>query len=132
MSVSALASERYISLTTHKRDGTTVSTPVWVVSDDGRRLLVWTGSNTGKAKRLRRDSRVLVAPCDARGRPKGDYVSGTARFLEGADSLVTDLLRAKYGWQKRALDAYNLLSRKLRRRPPSSSVYIEIVDPPAA
>ena len=61
MSVSSLARERYISLTTRKRDGTTASTPVWVVSDDGRRLLVWTGASTWKAKRIRRDPRVLVA-----------------------------------------------------------------------
>jgi hypothetical protein len=39
MSVSSLAGERYISLTTFTRDGTPVATPVWVVSDDGRRLL---------------------------------------------------------------------------------------------
>jgi PPOX class probable F420-dependent enzyme len=128
VTVSALARERYISLTTYRRDGTAASTPVWVVSDDGTRLLVWTGANTWKARRLRRDSRVLVAPSDARGRLKGDSVPGTAHFLEDADALVTGLLRAKYGWQKRGLDAYNALVRKLARRPPSGSVYIEIVD----
>jgi uncharacterized protein len=128
VNVSELANERYISLTTYKRDGTPKATPVWVVSDDGRRLLVWTGANTWKAKRLRRDSRVLVAPSDARGRPKGDPVPGTARFLPGADELVTSLLRAKYGWQKRGLDAYNALVRKVGRRPTAGSVYIEIVD----
>jgi uncharacterized protein len=41
-----LAGQRYISLTTFRRDGSTASTPVWVVSDDGERLLVWTGENT--------------------------------------------------------------------------------------
>jgi PPOX class probable F420-dependent enzyme len=71
MSVSQLANERYISLTTYKRDGTSVATPVWVVSDDGQRLLVWTGADTWKAKRLRRDGRVLVAASDARGNVKG-------------------------------------------------------------
>ena len=72
MSVASLANERYISLTTYKRDGTTASTPVWVVSDDGRRLLVWTGAETWKARRIRRDPRVLVAASDGRGREKGD------------------------------------------------------------
>ena len=43
--VGSLARERYISLTTFKADGTAVSTPVWVVSDDGQRLLVWTGES---------------------------------------------------------------------------------------
>jgi hypothetical protein len=53
--VGTLAGEKYISLTTFKRDGTPVATPVWVVSDDGRRLLVWTAAQTWKVKRLRRD-----------------------------------------------------------------------------
>jgi hypothetical protein len=60
--LAALAVERHISLTTFRRDGTAVSTPVWVVSDDGRRLLVWSGANTWKVKRIRRDPRVRVAP----------------------------------------------------------------------
>jgi hypothetical protein len=50
--LSALAAERYISLTMFKRDGTAVSTPVWVVTDDGRRLLIWSGANTWKVKRI--------------------------------------------------------------------------------
>jgi hypothetical protein len=52
--LAALADERHISLTTLKRDGTTASTPVWVVTDDGRHLLVWSGSTTWKVKRLLR------------------------------------------------------------------------------
>jgi PPOX class probable F420-dependent enzyme len=127
MTVSSLASERYIKLTTFKRDGTQASTPVWVVSDDGARLLVWTGSDTWKAKRLRRDPRVLVAPSDARGNAKGEAIPGTARFVEEGE-LVTRLLREKYGWQKRGLDAFNNLMRRLQRRPRASAVYLEIVD----
>jgi PPOX class probable F420-dependent enzyme len=42
-----LAQEKYVSLTTFKRDGTPVSTPVWCAGDDGR-LLVWTGASTWK------------------------------------------------------------------------------------
>ena len=49
----SLADARYLSLTTFRKDGTPVATPVWVVSDDGRRLLVWTGADTWKAKRIR-------------------------------------------------------------------------------
>jgi PPOX class probable F420-dependent enzyme len=129
MSVSQLANERYISLTTYKRDGTSVATPVWVVSDDGQRLLVWTGADTWKAKRLGRDGRVLVAASDARGNVKGEPVSATARFVDDGE-LVTGLLRQKYGWQKRALDAFDSLMRRLQRRGPAKAAYIEIVDAP--
>jgi PPOX class probable F420-dependent enzyme len=80
--VGALAGEKYISLTTFKQDGTPVATPVWVVSDDGRRLLVWTGPQTWKVKRLRRDPRVIVSASDFRGRTRGESYEGVGRLLD--------------------------------------------------
>jgi uncharacterized protein len=127
LSVSRLANERYVRLTTYKRDGTTAATPVWVVSDDGKRLLVWTGADSWKAKRLRRDPRVLVAASDGRGNAKSDEFPGTARFVDEGE-LVSRLLRKKYGWQKRGLDVYNNLMGRVQRRPRARSAYIEIVD----
>ena len=59
-SLADLSDARYISLTTRRRDGSLVSTPVWVVSDDGRRLLVWTHASTWKVKRIRRGRFVLL------------------------------------------------------------------------
>ena len=67
-SLAGLADTRYVSLTTRRRDGSLVSTPVWVASDDGRRLLIWTGASTWKVKRIRRDPRVFVAKSNYRGR----------------------------------------------------------------
>jgi hypothetical protein len=123
-----LANERYISLTTFKRDGSTASTPVWVVTDDGRRLLVWTGANTWKVKRIRRDPRVHVAPCDAKGKVQGEELEGTARLLgPGAAPFVEPLLRQKYGLMKRSLDLFNGLLRRLSRKPKPDAEYIEIV-----
>ena len=115
-----LAAERYISLTTFKRDGTAVSTPVWVVTDNGRRLLVWSGANTWKVRRLRREPRVLVAPASIRGRERGPRVAGRARVVP--DPGVQALLRRKYGWQKRVLDLLN------RSGAPGSWATVEIVD----
>lgn len=111
-----LARERYISLTTFRRDGSAVSTPVWVVSDDGRRLLVWSGSQTWKVKRIRREPRVLVAPSTFRGRERGPRIEGTARVLEDFD--VKALIRKKYGLQMRLLE--------LASRGEDTSVAIEI------
>jgi len=51
---------KYISVTTYRRDGTDVATPVWFVQD-GDRLLIRTGVDSGKAKRIRRNPAVLVA-----------------------------------------------------------------------
>jgi PPOX class probable F420-dependent enzyme len=126
--LAALAKERHLSLTTFKRDGTTASTPVWVVTDDGRRLLVWSGANTWKVKRIRRDPRVRVAPCDARGRVRGDAVEGVARLLGAeAGGLVQPLLRRKYGLRKRGLDALNGFLRIVSRKPKAGAEYIEIL-----
>jgi hypothetical protein len=123
-----LANERYISLTTFKRDGSTASTPVWVVSDNGRRLLVWSGANTWKVKRIRRDPRVRVAPCDARGKVQGDVLDGTARLIgPDAAAFVEPLLRQKYGLMKRSLDLFNGLLRVLSRKPKPRAEYIEIL-----
>ncbi len=126
--LAALAKERHLSLTTFKRDGTTASTPVWVVTDDGRRLLVWSGANTWKVKRIRRDPRVRVAPCDARGRVRGDAVEGVARLLGAeAGGLVQPLLRRKYGLRKRGLDALNGFLRIVSRKAKAGAEYIEIL-----
>jgi uncharacterized protein len=124
----ALAAERQISLTTFKRDGRTASTPVWVVSDDGRRLLVWTGADTWKVKRIRRDPRVRVAPSDAKGRVQGEALDGTARLLGAEAAVVVEpLLRKKYGLLKRGLDAFNRAVRAVQRRPQARAEYIEIL-----
>lgn len=102
--VGSLAGQRYISITTFRRDGSEASTPVWVVSDDGKRLLVWTGARTWKVKRIRRDPRVLVAASSFRGRERGPRLEGQARILEDFD--VKPLVRRKYGWQMRLLERF--------------------------
>src|SRR5262249_22630147 len=119
--VATLAHERYISLTTFKRDGTPVSTPVWVVSDDGRRLLVWSGKRTWKVRRLRRNPQVFVSPANFRGIERGSRVAGRAKVVD--DPGLDELLEHKYGWQKRFVD---LLNRKSRAA--GAVAAIEIVD----
>lgn len=127
--VGALADEKYISLTTFKQDGTPVAAPVWVVSDDGRRLLVWTGPQTGKVKRLRRNPRVIVTASDVRGRTHGESCEGVGRLLDiPQGSLVEPLLNRKYGMTRRLLGLFNLLVRAITRKQPERSAYIEIVD----
>ena len=121
--VGSLADERYISLTTFKRDGSPVSTPVWVVSDDGRRLLVWTGAGTWKVRRIRRDPRAVVAASSFRGTERGERIAGVARLADV--SGIDELFRRKYGWQKRLVDFLN------RKSAPDAWVAIEIADAPA-
>jgi uncharacterized protein len=122
---STLADARYLSLTTYRRDGTAVATPVWVTSDDHRRLLVWTAADAWKTKRIRRDGHVRVAACSARGAVHGPSFDGEATVLDDTD-LVGALILRKYGLQARAIRLYGALVRRLRRQEAPRSVTIAI------
>lgn len=112
-----IAQSRYVSLVTFRRDGTARPTPVWAAEDAGE-LVVWTRSDSWKVKRLRRDTRVTVTPCDARGNPARGAVpaEGAGRLLEDHQlPRVRRALTNKYGWQFRVLDTGGALFRRGRR-----------------
>lgn len=110
---SAFSSRKYISLESFRRNGTGVAVPVWFAEENGT-LYVYSEAASGKVKRIRNNPRVRVAPCDIRGRVKGDWVDATARILSGAEARhADDLLNAKYPFQKRFLGFF----AKLRPRP---------------
>jgi uncharacterized protein len=114
---SDLDQARYISLTTFKRDGTPVATPVWVTGARGRYVLT-TGEGAWKTRRMRRNPAVEVRVCDARGRVRPDAVvhPGTAEIsTSSADMAAADrALAAKYGWQFRATRGWVRIRRRLR------------------
>ncbi|EME22153.1 PPOX class F420-dependent oxidoreductase [Rhodococcus triatomae] len=92
-----VAAAKYVLLTTFRKDGTAVPTPLWAASD-GDRLLMWTVTDSWKVKRIRRDPRVTVAPCDARGKAKGDAVEARAEILDLAGSdRARDAIAKRYG-----------------------------------
>ena len=113
----ALDQHRYLSLATFRRNGVQVATPVWFAAS-ANRLYVFTGSDSGKVKRLRRSSRARVAPCDARGRVHGDWHEATARLVDDVRSIrqARAALHAKYGWQLVLLDFGARLTGRLQRR----------------
>ncbi len=96
-----LADEKYLLLTTYKRSGDAVATPVWAVALDSGKIGFWTSSGSGKAKRLAHTAKVTVQPCDSRGKIKSGTspVTGTAKVvtgpeLEGIRARIVD----KYGF----------------------------------
>jgi PPOX class probable F420-dependent enzyme len=97
-----------------------------VVSDDPHRLLVATGPETWKVRRIRRNPHVCVTGCNARGTPHGATVDGLARLVE-EEQLVRHLQVEKYGWQKRLIEFTYELVRRIRRKPREEAVFIEIV-----
>ncbi|MFE7386202.1 PPOX class F420-dependent oxidoreductase [Streptomyces sp. NPDC057582] len=91
----------YVSLTTYRKDGTPVATPVWAAAD-GEELFIWTRSDSWKVKRIRNNSRVTVAVCDVRGRIADGAPSaeGAARLLDEAGTrVVRGVLARKYTWK---------------------------------
>lgn len=116
-----LGDEQYLLVTTFRRDGTPVPTPVWAVRE-GDALLVWTVGDSGKVKRIRRDGAVTVAACTVRGTPKGDPVPARAELL-GADggAAVRELIKRKYGLRGRLF-----VWASIRRRGADATVGIRI------
>ncbi|WP_326653603.1 MULTISPECIES: PPOX class F420-dependent oxidoreductase [unclassified Streptomyces] len=95
------ADAKYISVTTFRKDGTGVATPVWFAVDGGE-IFFWTRSDSWKVKRLRNNSRVVVTVCDVRGRivDGAPGAEGTARLLDEVGmGAVRKLLARKYTWQ---------------------------------
>lgn len=92
-----------VLLTTFKRDGTPVGTPVSIVVRDGRAYFR-TWHTAGKAKRLRNNPEVEIAPSTFRGSPTGQAVRGTARLLDKAEAKpIRRLLARKYPLLQRVL-----------------------------
>ena len=108
---------RYVSLTTYRRDGTGVATPVWHVVHGGE-ILVVSEAEAWKVRRIRNNSHVVVTVCDFRGRiaPGAASTEGTARLLDEAD---TQTVRARLA-RKYVLSRWgNRFARLLHvRRPP--------------
>ena len=83
---SAIQGQKYISLTTFRKTGVGVATPVWF-GEEGGKLYVMTRSDMGKAKRIRNHPQVKIAPCTIRGRVTGPEFSAIVRFLPTEDFL---------------------------------------------
>jgi PPOX class probable F420-dependent enzyme len=125
--VNALAQEKYLSLTTYRRDGSAVSTPVWFVAEENR-LLIWTSAVSWKAKRLRRNPLVRIAACDFRGKVRGPAWDATARFLPPSEGdYVQRLLLKKYPIARRLLSWFTALTARLQRAQREQSAYLEIL-----
>jgi PPOX class probable F420-dependent enzyme len=88
---------KHALLVTYRRDGTLVPTPVWAAYADGA-LYVRAERASGKVKRLRRDPRLLVAPCSVRGKPLGPPLEATGQVLAAADEARAErALATRYG-----------------------------------
>src|SRR3954449_294939 len=84
---SAVKDAGTVLLTTYKRDGTGVGTPV-SIAFDGDRAFFRTYDKAWKAKRLRHNPNVEVAPSTGGGKATGAAIHAHARLLDGADAKL--------------------------------------------
>ena len=96
-----IADEKYIALTTYRKSGEAVVTPVWVNAVSDGRIGFWTSQGTGKTKRMANNPRVTVQASDARGRAKAGSspIGGTAEMIHEGPLFdeVTEKGKKKYG-----------------------------------
>jgi PPOX class probable F420-dependent enzyme len=76
----AISGQKYISLTTFRKSGVGVPTPVWF-GEESDRLYVMTRSDMGKTKRIRNNPQVRIAPCTIRGKVTGPEFPANARIM---------------------------------------------------
>lgn len=118
--------DQFFALRTFRRDGTTVSTPIWL-APVGDRWYGYTPSRSWKVTRIRRDSRVAVAPSSFEGTPEGEWRQGSARVL-GHSELRTAkrAMTAKYGNKFRVFVIVTALGRPRKRGGPAVGLEITL------
>ena len=96
--LSQFEKQQYLNVETFRKNGNGVKTPVWFVQD-GEKLVVWTEIGSGKARRIRNNGSVRIAPSKADGTPIGEWVSATALVDDSASGLeqLKTLMSKKYG-----------------------------------
>lgn len=114
---------QFINLTTFRKNGQAVATPVWYVWHEGR-LYVFTQQQSGKAKRIRANGKALIAPSDVRGNPLGEFVHARGRVLRNDEKIkqVNRLFDEKYGIQRKLI---GLMARFRGGRQQESPFFLE-------
>ena len=124
----AITDEKYVLLTTFRKSGVGVATPIWIVPLADGTAGFTTEVDSGKVKRIRNNPSVTVQPCNLRGKVSENsaIVSATAEILLGADTRETSkAVRRKYKIAILLLDVGGLF-RKLFRRPETPECAIRL------
>ena len=113
MTLKQFEKQQYLNIETFRKNGQGVKTPVWFVQD-GEALQVWTQAGSGKAKRIRNNGTVRVAPSTGSGEPTGEWVDARAETNESPDAIIhveKIWCNVLYFWLRRK----NARRRKLHR-----------------
>ena len=116
----ALKQQKCVSITTYRKNGKPVPTPVWFALENDK-LYVATEPGSGKVKRIHNNPNVLLAPCTQRGKLTGPTLKGVAHILPAdREKQVKAALKRRYGWMMRVGGIVDRISGKKR------NCYLEI------
>lgn len=103
-----IANEKYVSLTTYRKNGEAKPAPVWIVDTGEGTVGFCTSSSSWKVKRLNHDPTVSLSPSDAKGNVSdGAPVLAGAAVVSAEDfARVWPLVVAKYGVQARGIKLF--------------------------
>ncbi len=122
-----LGNEKYISLSTFRKTGEAVITPMWFAESKGI-IYAGTGANAGKLKRIRHTERVTLAACTVSGKVTGSEIEGKARIVNELDemSIAQAALTKKYGLTRSLYYFVLNTMDSIRRKPRFDEVFIAI------
>ena len=124
-----LGREQCIALTTFRKTGQAVTTPVWFAKSLGT-IYVETHGDAGKLKRLRHTARVTLAPCTFSGKVTGSVSEGHARILtESQERMAASAALAKKYGRMRSLFHFVRNARRLLQRKAKAGVVYIAIDP---
>lgn len=115
----AIADEKYVLLTTFRKNGEAVPSPVWIVGLPDGVVGFTTEDGSGKVKRIRNNGRVTLQPCGMRGAVKAGSVAveGTAEIVIGPDAKPVRAAVSRKYWVISKMFVVSELWRKVRRKP---------------
>jgi len=125
----SLSSAQYANLTTFRRNGTAVPTPIWfAIHEPTGTIYVETGATSGKVKRIRHTPRVTLARCTATGKVTGEIIEGQARIVTDTEEIfiAKGALHSKYGFKRQAFYFVMYLVNTIRRAADLKRIYIAI------
>ena len=114
-----LNQEQYINLSTQKRDGRFVNTPVWFSQEgETNNYYIFSTKNAGKIKRIRNFPNVKVAPCNGCGKLKSDWIDAKAELIDEPEKIKFSFsaLRNKYGFRFKISDCFSKIFGRYHKR----------------
>jgi hypothetical protein len=125
MSLEQFQKQSYLNIESFRKSGQGVKTPVWF-AQDGNSLYVWTQADSGKAKRIRGNGSVNIAPSTGTGDLLGEWIPARAKADDSVEAVkqVKKLMKKKYGFIFSVFDFLGML--RMRGRADYTAIKIQV------